>query len=380
MVELVRYLMGLALCIVAAQVSTCTTTEKTSNNTNPSVLWKGVVLQDNDHGPRTLRPSNQFASVMFLDNERIAVSEEVPTGALSARDLPSPENTFVLKVQLWNAITGPVAVSVTLPTRRGQSSAQGVTGGLLIRVGSTLRLYSAEMKQVHEIALPQDNADDKWTVIVSNSRRTVLLRHYDSTRNQFTLLDIATWQVRRKWDDRLAWPPIQLPYSASDEALARADSNQQNILRSDFGSAGWRALSPSPARPGCVKSPVWADSVSLVNAGCEFFVISTTGTVMMRIASPKHWSFDGKVALSQNSRYVAVKQDTGRGGGFWDKDVRWTATRIVVFDLSVKKPILSLNVAPLPRDNYDFALSPDGSKLAVLNDGTLSVYSVQGRN
>jgi hypothetical protein len=375
-----RKLIRVALCLLTLPVGICTPRVKTSDNANPSVLWKRVVLQDNDHGPRILRPSDQFAKVTFLDDERIVISEEVPTGALSARDSASPENAFVLKVQLLNAVTGAGAASLSLPTRRAQSSAQGVAGGLLIRAGSTLRLYSAEMKQVSEISLPQDSSDDKWTVMVSNSRRTVLLRHYDSTHNQFTFVDAATWQVRRKWDDRPAWRPIQLPYSASDVALARADSNQQNILYSDFGSAEWRALSPSPARVGCVTFPGWADSVSLVNAGCEFFLISTTGNVLMRIAPPKHWSFDGKVGLSQNSRYAAVKQDTGQGGGFWDTDVRWTATRIVVFDLSLKKPVLSLNVAPLPRDNYDFALSPDGSKLAVLNDGTLSVYSVPGSN
>jgi hypothetical protein len=30
----------------------------------------------------------------------------------------------------------------------------------------------------------------------------------------------------------------------------------------------------------------------------------------------------------------------------------------------------------LPRNNGDFSLSPDGSKLAVLNDSRISVYSV----
>jgi hypothetical protein len=39
-----------------------------------------------------------------------------------------------------------------------------------------------------------------------------------------------------------------------------------------------------------------------------------------------------------------------------------------------------VDVAPLPRNDYDFALSPDGAKLAVLNDRTVSVYSVPAQS
>jgi len=372
-----RDLMRVALCLVTVQAGICTPRLKTSNNANPTVLWKRVVLQDSDHGPRIIRPSNQFASVTFLDDERIVISEEVPTGALSKRD-SAPESAFVLKVQLLNAITGAGAASLSLPTRRAQSSAQAVAGGLLIRAGSKLRLYSAEMKQVSEIPLPQDSGDDKWAVMVSNSQQTVVLRHYDSTHNQFILLDEATWQVKRKWDNPPAWRPIELPYSASDEALARIDSEQKTILYSKFGDSDWRAIR-APSRIGCSgTTPAWINTVSLVNIGCDLAVISVGGEVLMRFAPPKNWTFQDRVAISQSGRYLATRQDTGKGGGFFDRDVIWTGSRIVVYDLSAKSLVLSVSVVPRPRDTYDFALSPDGSKLAVLNDGTLSVYSVQG--
>jgi hypothetical protein len=291
MVELdTRFLIRVALCLVTVQAGICAPRVKPSDDANPSVLWKRVVLQDNDHGPRILRPSNQFASVTFLDDERIVISEEVPTGALSARDSASPENAFVLRVQLLNAITGAEAASLSLPTRRAQSSAQGVAGGLLIRAGSTLRLYSADMKQVSEIPLPQDSGDDKWALMVSNSQQTVVLRHYDSTHNQFMLLDEANWQVKRKWDNSPARPPIQLPYSASDEALARIDSEQKTILYSKFGDWGWRAIG-TQSRLGCSGTPAWINTVSLVNIGCDLAVISVEGEVLMRFAPPRTGPF-----------------------------------------------------------------------------------------
>jgi hypothetical protein len=52
------------------------------------------------------------------------------------------------------------------------------------------------------------------------------------------------------------------------------------------------------------------------------------------------------------------------------------ATRVAVYDLSLRKRILTINVSPLPKNDYDFALSPSGSKLAILSDRQVSVYTV----
>jgi hypothetical protein len=52
------------------------------------------------------------------------------------------------------------------------------------------------------------------------------------------------------------------------------------------------------------------------------------------------------------------------------------ALNIAVFDIARKTGVLKGKVDPLPRNDYDFALSPDGTKLAVLNDRVLSVYSI----
>jgi len=373
----VREITRIALCLVTLQVGICTPKVKTSNNASPSVLWKRVVLQDNDHGPRILRPSNQFATVVFLDDERIVISEEVPTGDLALRASVS-RSAFALKLQVLNASTGTATQSFSWPTRRSESVVQALAGGLLVRSGAVLRFYDSQMKAVSEFPL-SDDSDEKWAVMVSNSHQTILLRHYDSTRNQFMLLDEANWQVKRKWNNPPAWPPIQLPYSASDEALARSDSEERTILYSKFGESGWKAIG-APSRTGCRVTPAWINTVSLVNIGCDLAVISVGGEVLVRFAPPKNWTFQDRVAISQGGRYVATRQDTGKGGGLFDRDVHWTASRIVVYDLSAKSLVLSVSIAPLPRDTYDFALSPDGSKLAVLNDGTLSVYCLHGSN
>jgi hypothetical protein len=357
-------ILHIASCVLIAQAP----------NLDANLRWKRPVLDGTEHGPKITRPSNQFASIVFVDNQRIAVAEEVPTGNLSSRTSVSRSSAFALKLQVLNASTGSATQSFSWPTRRSESLVQAVAGGLLVRSGGVLRFYDSQMKAVSEFPLPE-NSDEKWAVMVSNSQQTVVLRHYDSTHNQFMLLDEANWQVKRKWDSPPAWPPIQLPYSASDEALARIDSEERTILYSKFGDWGWRAIG-TPSRLGCSGTPAWINTVSLVNIGCDLAVISVGGEVLMRFAPPKNWTFQDRVAISHSGRYLAARQDTGKGGGFFDRDVTWTASRIVVYDLSAKSLVLSVSVVPRPRDTYDFALSPDGSKLGVLCDGVLSLYNV----
>ena len=79
-----------------------------------------------------------------------------------------------------------------------------------------------------------------------------------------------------------------------------------------------------------------------------------------------------------NGRFVAVSLDTIEVKKHFlaESSQRVTATHIVVYDLILKKQILTVNVNPLPKNDYDFALSPDGSKLAVLNDRKVSVCGV----
>jgi len=38
--------------------------------------------------------------------------------------------------------------------------------------------------------------------------------------------------------------------------------------------------------------------------------------------------------------------------------------------------VLTLDVKPLPKVDFDFALSPDGSKLAILNDRNVTVFLI----
>ena len=60
--------------------------------------------------------------------------------------------------------------------------------------------------------------------------------------------------------------------------------------------------------------------------------------------------------------------------------VKRSRTRILVYDTMLGKQIASVRVEPIPQRDYSFALAPDGSKLAVMIDNHLKVYSIQPEN
>ena len=55
-------------------------------------------------------------------------------------------------------------------------------------------------------------------------------------------------------------------------------------------------------------------------------------------------------------------------------DIRRSRTRILIYDTNLRKRISSVQVVPIPKGDYDFALSRDGSKLAVMIDDHLNIY------
>jgi hypothetical protein len=103
--------------------------------------------------------------------------------------------------------------------------------------------------------------------------------------------------------------------------------------------------------------------------------MTTEGKFVLTDHSEKHESFDGgKIAAAQSGAVLAAALAKGKGGGFFDTDVHQTGARIAVYYLSLKRRVLTVEASPVPTCDYDFALSPDGSKLAILNDDTVSVW------
>jgi hypothetical protein len=99
-----------------------------------------------------------------------------------------------------------------------------------------------------------------------------------------------------------------------------------------------------------------------------------SGKKIAEIYSPKY-RFGGEVQPSRNGqRFAFVRSQT--------KDGTWRATKVelCVYDLKARTEVSVANVVPLPQLKLAFALSPDGSLLAMQTDRLLRICDWRHRS
>jgi hypothetical protein len=184
------------------------------------------------------------------------------------------------------------------------------------------------------------------------------------------VLDGSSLKVKYSWTET---PPLYRHYSISETKVALI--NKHAIYTARFGTGKWGMLYREPGI--CVDSALMISDSELVNVCKEFSLISTEGHVLSLEPLDEHDSAD-KIEVSKDGRVAALSLSNieTKRHVFSEASQRLVSTRVEVFNLSLRKRILTVDVTPLPRSDYDFALSPDGSSLAVLNDRTVSVYLI----
>jgi hypothetical protein len=315
------------------------------------------------------------AGITFLDEEKLLVYEvDVNTGRLSSRESPDVSSPYRLRARVFDIHSGKIIVSKEWGTRVHGSAIQVTSGGVLVRTGELLRLYSRDFVHLQELTLPHPDADDTDIISVSASGKTALINRYNQKISRFDVLDGDTLNLRQRWSEA---PPLRRLYSISDTGIAAADFNQEHVLFTKFGTGAWRLVVGKP-KLTCVGLPALVTDSSLV-IGCKgLSLISTDGNFIYQDGFGKGEALRPEIAISQNDKTVAASLDVTRGTDFWDtgKGIRLVAMYVIAYDLSLKKRSLKVEVAPVPKNDYDFALSPEGSRLAILTDRRVTVCSV----
>jgi len=189
------------------------------------------------------------------------------------------------------------------------------------------------------------------------------------------LLDGNTFDAKQTWTQS---PALRgSTYSISDEVIAQReykhDPAQLELLQ--FGAKEWRNIGAQPEK-GCLGKIAFVSDDCLAYACKGFRLVSIDGKVVMndRFLRSERIGAESKFAVARDTGSAALSLEDAKDN--WDTGGRLNAIHIAVYSLSLKKRVTTLNVRPLPKEDFDFALSPDGSKLAVLNDRNLSLYSV----
>jgi hypothetical protein len=316
--------------------------------------------------------------VAFLDEHHLVVhAVNFDAAELSSRKSADISSPFRLWVSIMDVSSGRKESAKEWRTRFRDSSVQVTSGGFAIRTGDVLRFLSKDFAEIKQFPLP-NSAHQGWEIRVSTSGKTLLLNHYFLNREErlnfshFEVLDAGTLKTRVAWDET---PSIIDKYAITNSmiAVSRYGGGHRSVVAKEFGSAMWSPLFEQSNGSCNPESGIFVTDTLLV-CGYEDFVLST---IKGEILFTEHFKDGrmkrGKVAPAQDGQHVAVMIENFRD--FWDTRGRISSLRAAVYDLSAKKSVMTVSVSP-PKYYYDVALSPDGSKLAILSDGTVSVYSV----
>jgi hypothetical protein len=327
------------------------------------------------------------AGIAFLDDKHVIVHEvEVDPTQLSSRRSPDISSPFRLHAILLDVGSGKLSLSKEWGTRAHESSVYVTNGGALLQTGNILRLLrSTDLEEYQKMALPEPPCI--YIVSVSTSQKTVMLNCIDQRANviHFDVLDGSTLKASYSWSES---PALYHYSSISDTGIAAVDFNKPKIIASEFGSKRWNSIGEGngtvPNLSAFPNLPTLVSDELLVDDRSKFLLISIDGRLLMTSQPPTKDKISPevrKIVVAQGGGFVAVASQNidVRTHLFTEASMRILSVDVAVYDLTLKQCVLNVEIAPLPTNDYDLALSPDGSMLAILDDRKISVYATRQR-
>ena len=330
-------------------------------DTEPEYPPKGLAVRD--------LPESKTNGLAFLDNDRVVVYRVHHSGDLASRVNIDAASSFRLEAVFFKADSGATDFTKNWGAHPRDSVIRSVRGGLIVQTGSEIRFFSRDLIEISHLHFPESSDP---VIGVSPSGDTIVFNLHESDQSEFQVRDGSSFELKKTWTER---PTLYHPFSISDHAITVADSRQEHILLREFGSAKWRAL--GAFKTGGVGWPAFVSETLVVNAnGRELSIWSVNGEQFLNDYSDRHETIeDNPITVSTSGSLLGVSIVQGKGG-WLDTDVTRTGNRVAIYSTTLRRRILTLNIAPLPRRYFSFGLSPDGQKLAVLNDGVLSMFSI----
>jgi hypothetical protein len=350
-------------------------------------LWKNNIQQE----------LSTYAGVSFIDNEKLLAYELDRTGPaeLSSRDPHKVSGAFRLHASLLYARSGKLLLTRDWGAALQDAEIKVMSSGVLVKSapGATIKVYSSDLEWVRNLPLALADPDGNSSVSISRSGRTVAMSQFVKKGNNYVshvdVLDADTLRTRYSWDQS----PAIVHFSMSDEGFI---TTYQGVValtefRSPERSKVLSVLDKSERNCfASVAAAVISDQLIVLRDCKEVELLTSSGVSFSLGPFNGHGSTASPFTPCRphnSGRAIAVAS----GGGFVavtlprlkikksllaERRSCLDGLQVAVYSVALKKRVLAVNIDPLPDKDYDVALSPDGSKLAILNDRTLSLYAV----
>jgi len=346
------------------------------------VVWGGV--QEYKGRPKT--------SLWFADDNTIVATFVIRDGngkpQVSRRG--GPDDTLALRLQaiFLDASSGKLTTTSAWPTESRRSSIIAVHDGELVMLGgSDLILYAPDLTVSKRLKLPPGGLVG-WLARPSPTGKNILFHTESFSKGPWIWVETDTLKILSWWEDN---PSGYL--SISDDTMATSTCWWGHELISTMVTPS-EASARMQAGPKC-KSEVeirglsgdWKTIASgephqypqFVNDDLLFVpgkdvgkLIGVDGSVILEEPKGRRswgcWATEGVLPAARGHRFVIPSCEWKGAVASLDIGAHPVLKQIFVYDIGFRIQTQVIQVkGPKVRDEMQFAVSPDGSKLAILN-------------
>jgi hypothetical protein len=321
-------------------------------------------------------------SVAFLDDGILAVSFYYKNDrpGLSRRD-GTPGSEVVFHSVLLDPITGSVRGQRTWGNAGNWNALLPLeNGSFLIQDDVWLKIYSGEVKEIASKRLEVlGDLLPRFSVSPSGHSLYEFQDLYDVHRGWLTRIDLLDQttlltkqfkvtpghQYETVSDNQVVYLPTALK-GALHLFVYRIDDSPP-VKRPelfDQNSSTAKLLSKS----GCESATFINNAVLVISGGCPSLMLIRSGEEVAEIDSPEY-RIGREIRPSSDGQRFAFSRTRMK-----ERPSRITYAELCVYDLAARRIVFTTAVSPLPQHKFAFAISPDGSLLALQTDGLLRVW------
>lgn len=336
-------------------------------------------------GQESLLP---IKSLWFRDDNTVVATfvtrEGEPT--LSKRDQSDTNLPLRLRAIFLDARTGKIVSTEAWPTESRFARIVDVdNGNFITERGDLLTLYSSQAKELRKLSLPPVEPDylTFWRSGASPTGRNILFatpKPRDTSPRPWIWVSASTLEIARSWNEVQSGD-----VAISDNTIAMIacrfypDRCKPRVEVRGL-TTDWKTIAASEQR---FSSPYLGEETvfrflnedMIFVSGHPWRVLQTDGAVILTEKPP----FEGNTAIAARSGQRFVVPFFQWKGGFAALDIgaHGELKNVSVYDAPFHECSYKLKMkGPKIRESANFALSPDGSKLAILYDESVYVFQL----
>ena len=254
-------------------------------------------------------------------------------------------------------------------------------GKFVTQRGDELTLYGPDLQQLKETNLPPAHDQDEWVAgPASPTGRSILVRLLvaEGRLESWRWVEIHTLQITHSWEAQ----PRAAIVSITDNRILRDGicACAQDKLELRGLSTEWTIIGPGLFRDiFFLNDDLFFMPNFPIKPGAPALIVRSDGEVLFTYKQPSEGGVFWRRAVpsTEGKRFVIIGVRSEGKQPVLDISGHWVLKRILVGDLSSGAQPYALDVkGPKISGQMQFALSPNGLRLAVLNKETVQVFDL----